>query len=78
MGYSTDDALYALLDKAQDQLGDLCDIYVVQDWYEENAVNKAQRAFANEWLNQKIAKYSAKSKKTLALLQDQRLKPDRH
>lgn len=78
VGYSTDDALYALLDKAQDQLGDLCDIYVVQDWYEENAVNKAQRAFANEWLNQKIAKYSAKSKKTLALLQDQRLKPDRH
>lgn len=78
LGYEPQDPLYAALSKAQDHLGDLCDAYVAYQWYEANAVNKAQRAFAYTWLDEKIEKYQAKSKKTLLLLQEQRLKPARN
>lgn len=73
LGYNSEQPLYVTLSKAQDQLGDLCDAYVARTWYKEHAMNKNQKQFALQWLEEKITKKHAKSKKTLLLLQDQRL-----
>lgn len=73
LGYGSTDPLYALLDQAQDLLGKLCDAYVAHKWYDSNNSSKAQKNFANDWLEQKIQKHRLKSKQTLLLLQEQRL-----
>ena len=73
LGYGSTDPLYALLDQAQDRLGKLCDAYVAHKWYDSNNSSKAQKNFANDWLEQKIQKHRLKSKQTLLLLQEQRL-----
>ena len=65
--------MYLYLAKAQDQLGHLCDAYVAKNWYQTQAVNSTQKQFALDWLKKKIEKYDLKSKKTLSLLQSQRL-----
>lgn len=74
LGYTVDDPLYLALSKAQNQLGNLCDAYVAHEWYQKHAVNSAQKQFAYQWLEERIEKSKAKSKKTLARLQDQRLR----
>lgn len=71
LGYNAELPLYATLAKAQDQLGDLCDAYVARSWYKEHAVNKKQKQFAQQWLEERICKKQRKSKKALLLLQDQ-------
>lgn len=73
LGYDETKPLYVYLAKAQDQLGHLCDAYVAQKWYQTQASTSSQKQFALDWLKQKIAKYDLKSKKTLNLLQTQRL-----
>ncbi|GGE63448.1 CHAD domain-containing protein [Paenalcaligenes hominis] len=74
LGYDESTKLYVYLAKAQDHLGDLCDAYVAQDWYSEQAATPEQKQFALDWLQKKIHKYQAKCKKTLHSLQAQRLK----
>ena len=71
LGYSSKQPLYKALAKAQDQLGDLCDAYVARSWYKKHAADKKQKQFALQWLEEKITKKHAKSKKALLLLQDQ-------
>lgn len=71
LGYSSKQPLYKTLAKAQDQLGDLCDAYVARSWYKKHAADKKQKQFALQWLEEKITKKHAKSKKALLLLQDQ-------
>lgn len=71
-GYSNEHPFYATLAKAQDHLGDLCDAYVAYDWYTQNAMNKAQKQFAQTWLKQKIQKSLRKSQNTLVRLNHQR------
>lgn len=73
LGYEEASPLYLYLAKAQDQLGHLCDAYVAKNWYQTQAVNSTQKQFALDWLKKKIEKYDLKSKKTLSLLQSQRL-----
>lgn len=63
--------LYQALAKAQDHLGDLCDAYVALEWYSQNAINKHQKIFAQDWLDKKIAIYTEKTLKTLRRLQEQ-------
>ena len=72
LGYDEKQDLYIYLAKAQDHLGDLCDAYVAQDWYQKQTTNKEQKQFALDWLSKKIDKYDRKSKKTLSSLQAQR------
>ncbi len=73
LGYDENEPLYMHLAKAQDHLGHLCDAYVAQSWYQTQAATSTQKQFALDWLNKKIDKYDLKSKKTLGLLQAQRL-----
>lgn len=73
LGYDETTKLYVYLAKAQDHLGGLCDAYVAQDWYTEQAATTKQKQFALDWLQQKITKYEIKCKKTLDSLQAQRL-----
>ena len=73
LSYDESQPVYVYLAKAQDHLGGLCDAYVAKQWYKEQASTKEQKQFALQWLNEKIAKYDLKSKKTLDLLQAQRL-----
>lgn len=70
LGYNSQDTIYAMLDQAQDRLGQLCDAYVARDWYESNG-SQAQKHLAADWFEQKIQKHQRKSKQTLLLLQEQ-------
>lgn len=73
LGVDCQHPLYIALTKSQNQLGDLCDAYVACSWYKEHAVSKKQKQFVLQWLEEKILKKQAKSKKALSLLQNQNL-----
>ena len=73
LGYDETTKLYVFLAKAQDHLGGLCDAYVAQDWYTDQAATTKQKQFALDWLQQKINKHEIKCKKTLDSLRAQRL-----
>ena len=70
VGYDEQLPLYIHLGQAQDQLGDLCDVYVAKKHY---ASTPSPQSTSLDWFNQKISKYQNKGKKTLTTLRSQRL-----